>query len=293
MATEIINIIDANKNKINQLQVADVAECFNGIHLNVKLNGLQHNKEYKIVSTQVSTNGFVEINPQVYTFKNDTAVSIIISDIYIRTQSDRYFIVNLTLKDNQDNELDTDSVIIDCLSVASLLTPTPTYTNTTTPTVTPTVTNTPTYTATATTTPTVTPTITGTSELLFNSLYQLADTPDFLCQLYPEELIYSLDNEPLVQILCNNDENLFQLELTNLIVGNKYTYNFSIYLPRHQSSVKMSPRTDTFVASETNKNIETVIRYTRTDLLILKFEFQNDTTSEKQTQFFILTCKQE
>jgi len=291
--SEKLQILNIDKQPTNTIIVNSVDECNSGVNVYVQLNSLENAKSYIIETQQISSSGYVEINPNVYSFTNDTSPARIIEDIYVRTQSDRYFIIKLVLKDTNNNIFDSDSVVIDCLSVASLLTPTPTTTNTNTPTVTPTPTYTPTNTATTTNTPTYTQTMTGTSELLFNSLYQLADDPEFLCQLYPEELVYSLNNRVINTILCNNEENLLQLELVNLNVGDKYTYSFSVYLPRHTGSVKLSPKQDTFVAVDTFKNVETVIRYTRSDMLIIKFELENNTKSEKQSQFFILTCKQE
>lgn len=291
--SEKLQILNIDKQPTNTIIVNSVDECNSGVNVYVQLNSLENAKSYIIETQQISSSGYVEINPNVYSFTNGTAPARIIEDIYVRTQSERYFIIKLVLKDTNNNIFDSDSVIIDCLSVASLLTPTPTTTNTNTPTVTPTPTYTPTNTATTTNTPTYTQTMTGTSELLFNSLYQLADDPEFLCQLYPEELVYSLNNRVINTILCNNEENLLQLELVNLNIGDKYTYNFSVYLPRHTGSVKLSPKQDTFVAVDTFKNVETVIRYTRSDMLIIKFELENNTKSEKQSQFFILTCKQE
>lgn len=291
--SEKLQILNIDKQPTNTITVNSVDECNSGVNVYVQLNSLENAKSYIIETQQISSSGYVEINPNVYSFTNDTSPARIIEDIYVRTQSDRYFIIKLVLKDTNNTIFDSDSVIIDCLSVASLLTPTPTTTNTNTPTVTPTPTYTPTNTATTTNTPTYTQTMTGTSELLFNSLYQLADDPEFLCQLYPEELVYSLNNRVINTILCNNEENLLQLELVNLNIGDKYTYSFSVYLPRHTGSVKLSPKQDTFVAVDTFKNVETVIRYTRSDMLIIKFELENNTKSEKQSQFFILTCKQE
>jgi len=291
--SEKLQILNIDKQPTNTIIVNSVDECNSGVNVYVQLNSLENAKSYIIETQQISSSGYVEINPNVYSFTNDTSPARIIEDIYVRTQSDRYFIIKLVLKDTNNNIFDSDSVVIDCLSVASLLTPTPTTTNTNTPTVTPTPTYTPTNTATTTNTPTYTQTMTGTSELLFNSLYQLADDPEFLCQLYPEELVYSLNNRVINTILCNNEENLLQLELVNLNVGDKYTYSFGVYLPRHTGSVKLSPKQDTFVAVDTFKNVETVIRYTRSDMLIIKFELENNTKSEKQSQFFILTCKQE
>src|SRR6056300_62372 len=176
--SEKLQILNIDKQPTNTIIVNSVDECNSGVNVYVQLNSLENAKSYIIETQQISSSGYVEINPNVYSFTNGTAPARIIEDIYVRTQSERYFIIKLVLKDTNNNIFDSDSVVIDCLSVASLLTPTPTTTNTNTPTVTPTPTYTPTNTATTTSTPTYTQTITGTSELLFNSLYQLADDPE-------------------------------------------------------------------------------------------------------------------
>lgn len=288
MSSEIISIVDAITNtSINKIVVENTIDCFNGVSIKVLLSNLEKNTTYTIVTTETSQVGFAE-TPQEYTFTNADAV---VQELFfdVRTQGSRYFVIQFELKSG-GLVLDSDSAILDCLDIAQLLTPTPTHTTTMTPTNTNTPTITPTNTATPTLTPTNTPTITGTSALLTNERYQLAADPDFLCQLYPEEIVYSLKNIPNTKIKCDNTENLFTLEIDDLIIDDLYRYTFTVYLPSQRSSVLLLPNRDRFVATQTSQNISTVFRYSDTQDLIIKFELENLTSSLSQTQFFILTC---
>ena len=282
MADEKITIIDkTTEEQTNKIVVDNVSECTTGVNLTVRLNNLEKNTDYVIETSAISTQGFVEIG--------STTVSIIVEGISVRVQSAQYFIINLNLKTGS-TVLDNDSVIIDCLSVAPLLTPTPTHTNTPTLTNTISPTVTPTYTPTNTETPTNTPTPSITSSRMTNETYQLAADAEFLCQLYPENLLYTLNNKPITTINCSNEDNLLQLDLQGLTINNKYKYEFSVYLPDHKANTKLAPATDIFVAREDNRNVETVIEYSGTNILIIKFSLTNITSSLNHSEFFILTC---
>lgn len=288
MSNEIITIVDATTNvSVNKIIVDNTAECFTGVSIKVLLSNLEKNTSYTIVSTETSDAGFVE-TPSEYTFTNGDSV---VQELFFtfRVQGSRYFVIQFELKLGS-TIIDSDSVILDCLDIAQLLTPTPTTTTTLTPTNTTTPTVTPTNTATPTVTPTLTPTLTGTSALLTNEQYQLSADPDFLCQLYPEETVYSLKNIPNTKIKCDNTENLFTLEIDDLIIDDLYRYTFGVYLPSQQSSVLLLPNRDRFIATQTSQNISTVFRYSDTQDLIIKFQLENLTSSLSQTQYFILTC---
>ena len=123
-----------------------------------------------------------------------------------------------------------------------------------------------------------------------NETYQLAADAEFLCQLYPENLLYTLNNKPITTINCSNEDNLLQLDLQGLTINNKYKYEFSVYLPDHKANTKLAPATDIFVAREDNRNVETVIEYSGTNILIIKFSLTNITSSLNHSEFFILTC---
>ena len=152
MADEKITIIDkTTEEQTNKIVVDNVSECTTGVNLTVRLNNLEKNTDYVIETSAISTQGFVEIGSTTTNVSTIDEVSIIVEGISVRVQSAQYFIINLNLKTGS-TVLDNDSVIIDCLSVAPLLTPTPTHTNT------PTLTN--------TISPTVTPTYTPQTQRL-------------------------------------------------------------------------------------------------------------------------------
>ena len=290
MADEKITIIDkTTEEQTNKIVVDNVSECTTGVNLTVRLNNLEKNTDYVIETSFISTQGFVEIGSGTTNVSTIDEVSLIVDDISIRVQSAQYFIINLNLKKGS-TVLDNDSVIIDCLSVAPLLTPTPTNTNTPTITNTMSPTTTPTLTPTNTETPTNTPTPSITSSRMTNETYQLAADAEFLCQLYPENLLYTLKNKPITTINCSNEDNLLQLDLQGLTINDKYKYEFSIYLPDHKANTKLAPTTDIFVAREENRNVETVIEYSGTNILIIKFSLTNITSSLNHSEFFILTC---
>ena len=290
MADEKITIIDlTTEEQTNKIVVENISECTTGVNLTVRLNNLEKDTSYVIETSAVSTDGFVEINSEITNVNTTYEVSVIVSDISIRVQSAQYFIINLNLKTGS-TVLDNDSVIVDCLGVAPLLTPTPTNTNTPTITNTMSPTTTPTLTPTTTETPTNTPTPSITSSRMTNETYQLAADAEFLCQLYPENLLYTLKNKPITTINCSNEDNLLQLDLQGLTINNKYKYEFSVYLPDHKVNTKLAPTSDIFVAREEERNVETVIEYSGTDILIIKFSLKNITTSLNHSEFFILTC---
>ena len=290
MADEKITIIDlTTEEQTNKIVVENISECTTGVNLTVRLNNLEKDTSYVIETSALSTDGFVEINSEITNVNITDEVSVIVSDISIRVQSAQYFIINLNLKTGS-TVLDNDSVIVDCLGVAPLLTPTPTNTNTPTITNTMSPTATPTLTPTTTETPTNTPTPSITSSRMTNETYQLAADAEFLCQLYPENLLYTLKNKPITTINCSNEDNLLQLDLQGLTINNKYKYEFSVYLPDHKANTKLAPATDIFVASEDNRNVETVIEYSGTNILIIKFSLTNITSSLNHSEFFILTC---
>ena len=290
MADERITIIDlTTEEQTNKIVVENISECTTGVNLTVRLNNLEKDTSYVIETSAVSTDGFVEINSEITNVNTTDEVSVIVSDISIRVQSAQYFIINLNLKTGS-TVLDNDSVIVDCLGVAPLLTPTPTNTNTPTITNTMSPTTTPTLTPTTTETPTNTPTPSITSSRMTNETYQLAADAEFLCQLYPENLLYTLKNKPITTINCSNEDNLLQLDLQGLTINNKYKYEFSVYLPDHKGNTKLAPTSDIFVAREEERNVETVIEYSGTDILIIKFSLKNITTSLNHSEFFILTC---
>jgi|TARA_B100001094_G_scaffold160735_1_gene155459 hypothetical protein len=290
MADEKITIIDkTTEEQTNKIVVDNVSECTTGVNLTVRLNNLEKNTDYVIETSFISTQGFVEIGSGTTNVSTIDEVSLIVDDISIRVQSAQYFIINLNLKKGS-TVLDNDSVIIDCLSVAPLLTPTPTNTNTPTITNTMSPTTTPTYTPTNTETTTNTPTPSITSSRMTNETYQLAADAEFLCQLYPENLLYTLKDKPITTINCSNEDNLLQLDLQGLTINDKYKYEFSIYLPDHKANTKLAPTTDIFVAREENRNVETVIEYSGTNILIIKFSLTNITSSLNHSEFFILTC---
>lgn len=290
MADEKITIIDKiTEEQTNKIVVDNVSECTTGVDLTVRLNNLEKNTDYVIETSVVSTQGFVEIGSTETNISTTDEVSVILENISVRVQSAQYFIINLNLRTGS-TVLDNDSVIIDCLSVAPLLTPTPTNTNT--PTITNTIspTITPTPTTTTTETPTNTPTPSITSSRMTNETYQLAADAEFLCQLYPENLLYTLKNKPITTINCSNEDNLLQLDLQGLTINNKYKYEFSVYLPDHKVNTKLAPTSDIFIAREEERNVETVIEYSGTDILIIKFSLKDITTSLNHSEFFILTC---
>ncbi len=290
MADEKITIIDkTTEEQTNKIVVDNVSECTTGVNLTVRLNNLEKNTDYVIETSFISTQGFVEIGSGTTNVSTIDEVSLIVDDISIRVQSAQYFIINLNLKKGS-TVLDNDSVIIDCLSVAPLLTPTPTNTNTPTITNTMSPTTTPTYTPTNTETTTNTPTPSITSSRMTNETYQLAADAEFLCQLYPENLLYTLKDKPITTINCSNEDNLLQLDLQGLTINDKYKYEFSIYLPDHKANTKLAPTTDIFVAREENRSVETVIEYSGTNILIIKFSLTNITSSLNHSEFFILTC---
>ena len=290
MADEKITIIDlTTEEQTNKIVVENISECTTGVNLTVRLNNLEKDTSYVIETSAVSTDGFVEINSEITNVNTTYEVSVIVSDISIRVQSAQYFIINLNLKTGS-TVLDNDSVIVDCLGVAPLLTPTPTNTNTPTITNTMSPTTTPTLTPTTTETPTNTPTPSITSSRMTNETYQLAADAEFLCQLYPENLLYTLKNKPITTINCSNEDNLLQLDLQGLTINNKYKYEFSVYLPDHKVNTKLAPTSEIFVAREEERNVETVIEYSGTDILIIKFSLKNITTSLNHSEFFILTC---
>ena len=290
MADERITIIDlTTEEQTNKIVVENISECTTGVNLTVRLNNLEKDTSYVIETSAVSTDGFVEINSEITNVNTTDEVSVIVSDISIRVQSAQYFIINLNLKTGS-TVLDNDSVIVDCLGVAPLLTPTPTNTNTPTITNTMSPTTTPTLTPTNTETPTNTPTPSITSSRMTNETYQLAADAEFLCQLYPENLLYTLKHKPITTINCSNEDNLLQLDLQGLTINNKYKYEFSVYLPDHKGNTKLAPTSDIFVAREEERNVETVIEYSGTDILIIKFSLKNITTSLNHSEFFILTC---
>ncbi len=290
MADEKITIIDkTTEEQTNKIVVDNVSECTTGVNLTVRLNNLEKNTDYVIETSAISTQGFVEIGSTTTNVSTIDEVSVIVDDISVRVQSAQYFIINLNLRTGS-TVLDNDSVIIDCLSVAPLLTPTPTHTNTPTLTNTISPTATPTYTPTNTETPTNTPTPSITSSRMTNETYQLAADAEFLCQLYPENLLYTLKNKPITTINCSNEDNLLQLDLQGLTINNKYKYEFSVYLPDHKTNTKLAPATDIFVAREDSRNVETVIEYSGTNILIIKFSLTNITSSLNHSEFFILTC---
>tara|TARA_Y100000385_G_scaffold291607_1_gene370658 strand:- start:1013 stop:1888 length:876 start_codon:yes stop_codon:yes gene_type:complete len=290
MADEKITIIDkTTEEQTNKIVVDNVSECTTGVNLTVRLNNLEKNTDYVIEASAISTQGFVEIGSTTTNVSTIDEVSVIVDDISVRVQSAQYFIINLNLRTGS-TVLDNDSVIIDCLSVAPLLTPTPTHTNTPTLTNTISPTVTPTYTTTNTETPTNTPTPSITSSRMTNETYQLAADAEFLCQLYPENLLYTLKNKPITIINCSNEDNLLQLDLQGLTINNKYKYEFSVYLPDHKANTKLAPTTDIFVAREGNRNVETVIEYSGTNILIIKFSLTDITSSLNHSEFFILTC---
>ena len=290
MSDEKITIIDATTEaQTNKIVVENVSECTTGVNLTVRLNDLEKDTNYVIEASAISTDGFVEINSETTNVNITDEVSVIVNDISIRVQSAQYFIINLNLK-RGSTVLDNDSVIVDCLSVAPLLTPTPTHTNTPTITNTNSPTVTPTYTPTTTETPTNTPTPSITSSRMTNATYQLAADAEFLCQLYPENLLYTLKHKPITTINCTNEDNLLQLDLQGLTINNKYQYQFSVYLPDHKINTKLAPTSDIFVAREEERNVETVIEYSGADILIIKFSLTNITSSLNHSEFFILTC---
>ena len=290
MADERITIIDlTTEEQTNKIVVENISECTTGVNLTVRLNNLEKDTSYVIETSAVSTDGFVEINSEITNVNTTDEVSVIVSDISIRVQSAQYFIINLNLKTGS-TVLDNDSVIVDCLGVAPLLTPTPTNTNTPTITNTMSPTTTPTLTPTNTETPTNTPTPSITSSRMTNETYQLAADAEFLCQLYPENLLYTLKHKPITTINCTNEDNLLQLDLQGLTINNKYQYQFSVYLPDHKINTKLAPTSDIFVAREEERNVETVIEYSGADILIIKFSLTNITSSLNHSEFFILTC---
>jgi hypothetical protein len=290
MADERITIIDlTTEEQTNKIVVENISECTTGVYINVRLNNLEKNTDYNIETSVVSSQGFTEINPENTNINITNSVSTVLSNIYIRVQSARYFIINVNLKKGS-SIVDNDSVIVDCLGVAPLLTPTPTNTNTPTITNTMSPTTTPTLTPTNTETPTNTPTPSITSSRMTNETYQLAADAEFLCQLYPENLLYTLKHKPITTINCTNEDNLLQLDLQGLTINNKYQYQFSVYLPDHKINTKLAPTSDIFVAREEERNVETVIEYSGADILIIKFSLTNITSSLNHSEFFILTC---
>lgn len=291
MANENIKLVDINFNELSNITATNVLDCFYGINIKARLRNLISTQNYRVDIQQISSNGQLFSLPDPINLTAGTFTPISNLDLKITAQSARYFIFGAYLYDESNNLLDYDTLYLDCLSNAILLTPTPTETitqtptNTNTPSVTPTLTNTPSNTATATNTPTNTQ-----SNAPIENYYLAADA-DFICSLYPPNKLYNVKSISLSdKILCNGEQNLLQLELQSLTVGHNYEYTFSYYFPDQKNTLILSPTTVKFFAQTSTKNIETVIKYTGTNKAVVKLQFKDLTDNTYSNEYFMFEC---
>lgn len=291
MANENIKLVDVNFNELSNITANNVTDCFYGINIKARLKNLISSQNYRVDIQQISGSGQLFSVPDPIHLLAGTFTPIYNINLKITAQSARYFIFGAYLYDNSNVMIDYDTLYLDCLSNAILLTPTPTQTitqtatNTNTPSVTPTLTNTPTNTATATNTPTNTQ-----SNAPIENYYLAADA-DFICSLYPPNKLYNVKSISLSdKISCDGEQNLLQLELESLTVGHNYEYAFTYYFPSQKDTLILSPSRVKFFAQSSSKNIETVIKYNGSDKVVVKLQFKDLTANTYSNEYFMFDC---
>ena len=193
-------------------------------------------------------------------------------------------------------------------SYTATYTPTITNTQTYTPSNTPTHTNTQTNTASATPTNTVTSTITpSATDVRDAELYYSSDSINNVCDLPPDnDLIipnkklktirvdrFTTDNQVLnneFEFDCINGGS-FIIQLNNLIVGNRYNFNFTVVHANERDNFIIEPNNENFIAKESFQNINIVSFYNGlSSKVLIKFTILNLDTNKSEDEFFIFSC---
>ena len=207
-----------------------------------------------------------------------------------------------------------DSAIVEDFILAPSPTPTPTFTSTPQPTPTNTPTNTITNTITASVTASQTATVTCTPTLTMSSTsplqaedYYISHLSKAVCELPPiadDVVPYHETKKFRVDRFTNNNEpvsneflmdcqrsNSFIIDVSNLTIGNRYSFNFSLPHKSANGLAVLQPSTETFIAKDTSHNINIVATYgPESGKFLVKFTITDHTAEISEDEFFIFEC---
>lgn len=209
-----------------------------------------------------------------------------------------------------------NSAIVEDFILAPSPTPTPTFTSTPQPTPTNTPTNTITNTITASVTASQTATVTCTPTLTMSSTpplqaedYYISHLSKAVCELPPitDDVVpyhqtkkfkvdrFTIDNQYVSNEFIMNcqSSNSFIIDVSNLTIGNRYSFNFSLPHKSANGLAVLQPSTETFIAKDTSHNINIVATYgPESGKFLVKFTITDHTAEISEDEFFIFKCNE-
>lgn len=229
--------------------------------------------------------------------------------IYVRKEKENVIYKVQKSTTNEDAKV-VDFILCPSQTPTPTHSPTPSLTPTYTPTHTNTTTPTPTYTTTHTSTATNTPTNTNSPTApLTEGDYYLSNNLDAVCDLPPDNDSitpyhsqktfkvdrFDIDNNIVgndIEYICETMNTVSLIvEVSNLVVGNSYTFGFSSVHPLEHDNIVIGPKIETFIANDEKHNINVVSYYKGFySKYLIKFNITDNTQDISEDEFFIFRC---